>query len=80
MSMDHPVAIDGTTPACLPGCPVTGLLIFASADAEVRIVLPGVSVQQVREVLRAWMDGAGLRVVAKRAGVDTSLIDRPAYQ
>jgi transposase len=29
-----------------------------------------VSVIEVREVLRAWLDGAGLRTVAERAGVD----------
>jgi hypothetical protein len=29
-----------------------------------------VCVEQVREVLRAWLDGAGLRTVAARAGVD----------
>ena len=29
-----------------------------------------VSVIEIREVLRAWMSGAGLRVVAAQAGVD----------
>ena len=29
-----------------------------------------VSVVEVREVLRGWLDGVGLRVVAERAGVD----------
>ena len=29
-----------------------------------------VSVVEVREVLRAWLEGAGLRTVAERAGVD----------
>lgn len=29
-----------------------------------------VSVVEVREVLRGWMAGAGLRTVAQRAGVD----------
>jgi hypothetical protein len=29
-----------------------------------------VSVVEVREVLRAWLEGAGLRKVAERAGVD----------
>lgn len=29
-----------------------------------------VSVEEVREVLRAWLDGVGLRTVAARAGVD----------
>jgi transposase len=29
-----------------------------------------VSVIEVREVLRGWLDGAGLRTVAERAGVD----------
>ncbi|ADU47390.1 Integrase catalytic region [Intrasporangium calvum DSM 43043] len=29
-----------------------------------------VSVSEVREVLRGWLDGAGLRTVAERAGVD----------
>jgi len=31
---------------------------------------PGVSVVEVREVLRGWLEGAGLRKVAERAGVD----------
>jgi predicted DNA-binding transcriptional regulator YafY len=29
-----------------------------------------VSVVEVREVLRGWLGGAGLRTVAERAGVD----------
>ena len=29
-----------------------------------------VSVIEVREVLRSWLEGAGLRTVAERAGVD----------
>lgn len=29
-----------------------------------------VSVIEVREVLRGWLDGAGLRLIAERAGVD----------
>lgn len=29
-----------------------------------------VSVVEVREVLRGWLEGAGLRTVAERAGVD----------
>ena len=29
-----------------------------------------VSVNEIREVLRGWLDGVGLRVVAERAGVD----------
>jgi hypothetical protein len=29
-----------------------------------------VSVIEVREVLRAWLEGAGLRTAAERAGVD----------
>jgi len=29
-----------------------------------------VSVIEVKEVLRGWLDGAGLRTVAERAGVD----------
>lgn len=29
-----------------------------------------VSVVEIREVLRAWMDGAGLRIGAERASVD----------
>lgn len=28
----------------------------------------GVSVNEIREVLRRWLDGVGLRVVAERAG------------
>jgi hypothetical protein len=32
--------------------------------------VPGVSVIEVREVLRAWLAGAGLRKVAEQAGVD----------
>jgi hypothetical protein len=35
-----------------------------------------VSVEQVREVLRAWLDGAGLRTVAMRAGVDRKTATR----
>jgi transposase len=45
-------------------------LIFASVDAEVRMSYREVCVEQVREVLRAWLDGVGLRTVAMRAGVD----------
>src|SRR5688572_29832303 len=45
-------------------------LISASVDAEVRMSYREVSVEQVREVLRAWLDGVGLRTVAMRAGVD----------
>jgi response regulator of citrate/malate metabolism len=29
-----------------------------------------ISVVEVREVLRGWLEGAGLRKVAERAGVD----------
>ena len=29
-----------------------------------------VAVAEIREALRAWLDGAGLRKVAERAGVD----------
>ena len=29
-----------------------------------------VSVNEIREVLRGWLDGVGLGVVAERAGVD----------
>jgi transposase len=45
-------------------------LIFVSSDAEVRMSYREVSVIEVREVLRAWMAGLGLRTVAARAGVD----------
>jgi hypothetical protein len=41
-----------------------------SSDVEVRMVFREVSVTEVREVLRAWLGGAGLRTVAQRAGVD----------
>jgi len=34
------------------------------------VVFREVSVIEVREVLRGWLDGAGLRTVAERAGVD----------
>jgi hypothetical protein len=34
-----------------------------------------VSVIEVREVLRAWLAGAGLRTVAVQAGVDRKTID-----
>ena len=29
-----------------------------------------VNVNEIKEVLRGWLDGVGLRVVAERAGVD----------
>jgi hypothetical protein len=35
-----------------------------SSDVEVRMVFREVSVTEVREVLRAWLGGAGLRTVA----------------
>lgn len=34
------------------------------------MVFREVSVVEIREVLRAWLDGAGLRTVGERAGVD----------
>lgn len=34
------------------------------------VVFREVSVVEVREVLRGWLEGAGLRKVAERAGVD----------
>ena len=42
-----------------------------SVDAEVvGVGFREVSVVEVREVLRAWLEGRGLRKVAERAGVD----------
>jgi transposase len=42
-----------------------------SSDVEVRqMAFREVSVVEVREVLRAWLAGAGLRMVAQQAGVD----------
>lgn len=39
-----------------------------------------VSVVDVREVLRAWLEGHGLRKVAERAGVDRKTAHRsPCY-
>ena len=35
-----------------------------------------VSVVEVREVLRGWLEGAGLRKAAERAGVDRKTIER----
>jgi hypothetical protein len=41
------------------------------SDVEVRqMAFREVSVVEVREVLRAWLAGTGLRTVAQRAGVD----------
>jgi transposase len=45
-------------------------LIFTSVDVEVSVAFREVSVIEVREVLRAWLAGAGLRAVSARAGVD----------
>jgi len=41
-----------------------------SWDVEVGVGFREVSVVEVREVLRAWLAGVGLRTVAQRAGVD----------
>jgi transposase len=41
-----------------------------SSDVEVGMAFREVSVIEVREVLRAWLGGAGLRTVAQQAGVD----------
>jgi transposase len=41
-----------------------------SSDVEVRMAFREVSVIEVREVLRAWLGGGGLRAVAQQAGVD----------
>lgn len=35
-----------------------------------------VAVVEVREVLRAWLGGAGLRTVAQQAGVDRKTVRR----
>jgi hypothetical protein len=35
-----------------------------------------VAVTEIREALRAWLDGAGLRTVAERAGVDRKTAQR----
>jgi hypothetical protein len=40
------------------------------SDVEVRVAFREVLVTEVREVLRAWLGGAGLRTVAQQAGVD----------
>jgi transposase len=45
-------------------------LIFTSYDVEVLVAFREVSVIEVREVLRAWLAGGGLRKVAEQAGVD----------
>ncbi|MCA1697049.1 MAG: hypothetical protein LC749_21290 [Actinobacteria bacterium] len=34
-----------------------------------------VDVVEVREVLRGWLEGTGLRTVAKRAGVDRKICE-----
>jgi transposase len=41
-----------------------------SSDVEVQVAFREVSVIEVREVLRAWLAGVGLRTVAGQAGVD----------
>ena len=41
-----------------------------SWDVEVGVGFREVAVVEVREVLRAWLAGVGLRTVAERAGVD----------
>ena len=38
-----------------------------------------VSVNEIREVLRGWLDGVGLRVVAERAGVDRKTARRYVF-
>lgn len=35
-----------------------------------------VSVTEVREALRCWLDGVGLRIVAERAGLDRKAAHR----
>ena len=45
-------------------------MIFTSFDVEVSVAFREVSVIEVREVLRAWLAGGGLRKVAEQAGVD----------
>ncbi len=37
-----------------------------------------VDVIEVREVLRCWLSGAGLRTVAERAGVDRKTVIPPS--
>jgi hypothetical protein len=69
---DHRVASDGTTRRVVPGL----LLAFAYGCFQVGRLggwgdgVPGVTVTEIREVLRAWLAGAGLRRVAEQAGVD----------
>src|SRR5215470_13231144 len=47
-----------------------------SCDVEVGVSFREVSVVEVREVLRAWLAGVGLRTVAQRAGVDRKIARR----
>jgi hypothetical protein len=44
------------------------------------VVFREVSVVKVREVLRAWLEGQGLRKVAERAGVDRKTARRQVPQ
>jgi hypothetical protein len=43
---------------------------FRSIDLEAGLAFREVGVIEIREVLRAWLAGAGLRRVAEQAGVD----------
>src|SRR2546430_14331220 len=44
--------------------------LFVSCDMGGQMAYREVSVIEVREVLRGWLAGAGLRTVAAQAGVD----------
>ena len=69
---DHPVASDGTTrrvvPVVLVTCPVRMPQVVGLGGSGDGV--PGGGVIEIREVLRSWLAGAGLRTVAAQAGVD----------
>ena len=69
---DHLVASDGTTRRVVLGVLITSGIRCLQVDrlGGRGMAFREVAVTEIREVLRAWLSGAGLRKVAEQAGVD----------
>src|SRR5207249_10833364 len=75
----HPVASDGTARRVAPGGRSLPFLISSCLRTwRGWMAYREVSVIEVREVLRGWLAGAGLRTVAGQAGVDRKTARRYA--
>src|SRR6266487_4669355 len=69
---DHPVASEGTTPCAASAVLITsGYGCFqVSRLGGSAMVFREIAATEVREVLRAWLSGMGLRKAAAQAEVD----------